>query len=72
MFKDIGRLGWYPPLVEQFGIHKLCQAVLQRPLVQWRHGLEDLVGKLPPEDRPKLGHLFDRGQPVQPGHEGIL
>jgi hypothetical protein len=72
MLKEVGRLGEYAALVEQFGLDKLCQPVLQCGLVQRRHGPEDLVCKLPPQHRSKLCHIFDCGQPVQPGHQRVL
>ena len=40
MLEQVGRLRWYPALVEQFGVDQPGQGLLQRRLVQGCHGLE--------------------------------
>jgi hypothetical protein len=72
MLEQVGRLRWDATLVEQFGVHQPGQGLLQRYLVQRRHGLEHLIREGAPQDSPQLGHGFDRGQAIQPGHEGIV
>ena len=72
VLKEVGRLRGMAALVEQFGLHELRQAVLESWLVQWRHRPQQRIGKLPPQHGAELCHLFDRGQPVQPRHQGIL
>ena len=61
-----------PPLVQQFRPDQLRQSRLQRRLVLRREGLEHLVGKLPPQHRPHLRHLFGGMELIQAGHERIL
>ena len=72
VLKEVGRLGEDAALVEQLGRDQLCQTLLQRGLVHRRHGTQEGIRKLPPQDGAKLRHLFDGGQPVQPGHQGVL
>ena len=61
-----------PPLVQQFRPDQLRQPRLQGRFVLRREGLEHLIGKLPPQHRPHLRHLFGRMQLIQAGHERIL
>ena len=42
----------HPLLVEHLGLYQLHQAAPQRQLIQGRHGLEQLIRKRPPQDRP--------------------
>ena len=60
-----------PPLVEHLGLHQLHQAAPQRQLIQGRHGLEQLIRKRPPQDRPVAPPPCP-GEPIQPRHERIL
>ena len=72
MLEDISSLRGQPPLIEHLGVHQPGQYLLQGHLVQRSHYLQELVRKLPPQDCPKLRHLFDHRQPIEPGHQGIL
>ena len=68
MLERVGGLRRQAPLVEQLGLHQLRQAPLQRQLVQGRHGLQQLIGKRPPQDGPQLRHVFRprRADPAAP------
>lgn len=59
-------------LVEQLRLDELGQPGLQCLVVLRRDRLKQVVGKLAPDHRPELGHLFGRIELVQPGHERIL
>ena len=72
MLEDIDRLRRQPALIEQFGLHQPGQRLLQCRLVQWRHRPQQLVRKLPSQDRPELRHLFHHRQSIEPGHQDIL
>ena len=72
VLKEVGRLGEEAVLVEQLGLDQLRQPVLESWLVHRRHGTQEGIRKLPPQDGAKLRHIFDWGQPVQPGHQGVL
>jgi hypothetical protein len=64
---------WRPsPLVEEFGCHQLCQPRLQGVLILRSNGLEQVIGKLPPQHRTELRHLFRRIELIQARHERIL
>ncbi len=68
MLEQVGRLRRDPTLVEQFGVDEPGQGLLQRHLVQGRHGLKHLIREGAPQHRPQLGHGFDRapGDPAGP------
>ena len=72
MLKDIPGPRRSSPLVEEFGLHQLGQPRVQRVLVLRGNGLEQVIGKLPPQHRPELRHLFGPVELIQAGHEGIL
>jgi len=70
--KRVRRLRRDTTLIEQFSVDQPGQGLLQRCLVQRRHGLEHLIREGAPQDGPQLGHRFDRRQAIQSGHEGIV
>jgi hypothetical protein len=72
MLEQVGRLRRDATLVEQFGFDEPCQSLLQRRLVQGRHGLQQLIREGAPQTSPQLGHGFDRSQAIQPGHKGVV
>ena len=50
---------WRPAtLIQQFGLDQLPQAGLQRRLIVWRDGLQQVIGKFPPQHCRELRHLF--------------
>ena len=61
MFEQIGRLGRDTTLIQQFRLDELAQALLQGSVVSGGSSPEDLIAKLPSDDRPELCHRFDRG-----------
>jgi hypothetical protein len=72
VLEHIGRQRGLPPLVEEFGLHQPRQGLLQCRVVQRRDRLQELIGKRPPQGRPQLGYGFDRGQPIESGHERVM
>jgi hypothetical protein len=51
---------------------ELAERVAQPVVAEPGHGRQQLAAELPPDHRRDLGHLLDRRQPVQPGHERVL
>ena len=72
MLEQISRLWRQTALVEQLGVDKPGQSFLQQRLVQRCHGLEQLIRECSSQDRPQLGHGFDRRQAIQSGHERVV
>ena len=58
MLEDIRRLRRQPPLVEQLRLHELRRPCCNVLLVQGRHGLQQLIGKLPPSVAPSCATAF--------------
>jgi hypothetical protein len=72
MLAQRGGLRGDASLVHPLGFHHMPKTLRQRGFVQWRDRLESLVGKRPPTDGAEWGHGFDRAQPIQPRHEGVV
>ena len=72
MLEAIRRPWWHAPLVEQFRLHELPEALLQRGGIQRRHGLEQVIRKRPPQRRSQLGHRFHPTQVIQARHQRIM
>src|SRR5262249_25542609 len=65
VLKEVGGLGWQPPLVQQLRRHQLLQSLLERLFVPRRHGPQQLVGKVAPQRRPELRQALRRPQMIQ-------
>ena len=72
MLEEVRRLGRQTLLIQELRLHQLLQPLSQGPLVPWRDGLQQLVGKLAPQRRPELCQAFHRGQAVQPRHQRVV
>jgi len=59
-------------LVHQFHLYQLSHTLLQRPVVQGGHRLQQLIGKRAPNGRAQLRHGFHRGEAIEPRHERVL
>ena len=60
------------PAEDQLGVDELGQGVGELLAGQRRDRGEQLVAELAPDHRPDLGHLPDRRQPVEPGHQRVV
>src|SRR5215813_7669275 len=72
MFERIECLGWHTSLVQQLRLDQAVQFLVERPVVELRHRLEQGIRELPTNRGTKLGDDFGGHQPVQPCHERIL
>src|SRR5262245_31170805 len=72
MLESVDGLRRTPPGENQFGIDKLANRFQEIGLGKRRYRGEELIGKLPPNGSPHLGHFLDRRQTIQPCHQAVL
>src|SRR5215471_20036622 len=72
MLKGIRCLWCYTSLVQQLCLDQAVQFLVERPVVELRHRLEQGVRELPANRGTKLSDDFACHQPIKTCHERIL
>ena len=72
VLEDVAAARRQTALVDQFSLHEPRQPLLQRRLIHRRDGVEQVVAKLPAQDRTELRPFSGRREPVEPGHERVV
>src|SRR6266699_2285915 len=68
MLEDVGRFGQSSPGKNQLRLAEL----VERLVVNRRHGIQQLVGKLPSNDGPNLGDLPHGREAVEPSQQTVV
>ena len=72
MLEDVGRFGQSSPGKNQLRLAELVERLLQRLVVNRRHGIQQLVGKLSSNDGPNLGDLPHGREAVEPSQQTVV
>src|SRR5215813_15478186 len=72
MFERIECLGWKTTLVQQLRLDQAVQFLVERPVVELRHRLEQGIRELPANGGTKLGDDFACHQPIKTCHQRVL